>query len=106
MAGIPVHNPEEAATKVERIASQFRRQGCLLFDEHGRSMHPSECFAAAMESGDRVIVVVPVNESNAFLTSTLTIPKRKADGDLPHLRRKVFVDSNRISRFRVDGQLK
>ncbi|KAK5069383.1 hypothetical protein LTR51_008633 [Lithohypha guttulata] len=86
---VAVHSSADLA--VEFVASRYRREGCLLFDEQGRSMHPSECLVAALESDDRVIVVVPRHEQNSFVTSTAS-SKRKAGDDLPNQRpRKLFI---------------
>ena len=87
---VAVDSSEDLA--VEVVASRYRREGCLPFDEQGRSMHPSECLIAALESDDRAIVVVPRHEQNSFLTSTATSSKRKAGYDLPDQRpRKLFI---------------
>lgn len=67
-------------TAVEDVASRYRREDYLLFDNQGRSMHPAECLTAALDSDDRAIMVVPRPEQNLYLTTAI-LSKRKADED-------------------------
>lgn len=86
---IPVRDHEA----VRHAADRYRRAGYLLVDAHGRSMHPAECVAVALERPDRSIMVVPRNDSSPILDPLVTPPSRKRKGgELGfHRPRKVLV---------------
>lgn len=87
---VQIRNLDDGA--VEVAANRFFTQGYFLFVGQSRSLHPFQCLEAALETEDRVVVVVPRDQLQLFQFRTGMSSKRKASDEPSHPPpRKFFI---------------